>query len=365
MYSTPGKRDQVCRGKINGKKVYETKKYLLRILNDFLDIHKGCEVTGIQSEESFMNEFGRKLSFRLLYELIKANKQYICNKNIPHANFLCEICKNAVFFMQGLNRSLPKELNLPSNPHDIVEKFSCDSSNQDCTNSKCNNSKLPEKIAESGAFETDDIKFDEWRQADRRVQKVSVSIDVQEVSTRFNLHVRTLKRHILVKRIQHTAFNNVKANLQEKKKILIQVDYSENYTNKGQGQVQSAYFGYKSFSIFAACCYLEVHGVILNENEQGTSDANDHSRSAAMSCWKKVYSYVREKYRLQESLILCFWSDGCSEQFHSRFVFFLLSRFELEHTIFWYYNERHHGNEPMDGVGGTMKHRVFRDVKIG
>ena len=72
-------------GKINGKKVYETKKYLLWMLNDLLDILNGCQVTGIQTEDSFMNEFERKLSFRQLYKLIKANKQYIYNKNIPHS----------------------------------------------------------------------------------------------------------------------------------------------------------------------------------------------------------------------------------------------------------------------------------------
>ena len=81
-------------------------------------------------------------------------------------------------------------------------------------NSECNNCNLPEKIAESGEFETDAIKFDEWIQVDCRVQKVSVSIDVQEVPARFNAQVWTLKRHIQVKRIQHTAFNNVTANLQ-------------------------------------------------------------------------------------------------------------------------------------------------------
>ena len=37
------------------------------------------------SEDSLMNEFGRKLSFRQLYKLIKANKQYIYYKNIPHS----------------------------------------------------------------------------------------------------------------------------------------------------------------------------------------------------------------------------------------------------------------------------------------
>ena len=212
------------------------------------------------------------------------------------------------------------------------------SNNQDCMNSECNNFKLPEKIAESGAFETDDIKFDEWRKEGRMVQKVSVSIDVQEVSACFNAHVRTLKRHVHVKRIQHTAFNNVKANLQEKKEILIQVDYSENYTNKDQGRVQSAYFGQKSFSIFTACCYLKVDGVILNEIITVTLEANDPSRSAAVSCRRKVISYVQEKYRLEESLILHFWSDGCSGQFLSVLVLQRAPSRERAHGWCW----RHH-----------------------
>ena len=192
----------------------------------------------------------------LVLQIIEANKHYIYNKNIPHATCLCEICKNAIFLTQSLNKNPPKELNLPSNPHDIVEKFLCDSNNQVFMNWECDNGKLPEKIAERRAFETDDIKFDKWRQVDVMVQKVSVSIDVQEVSACFNAHVCTLKRHIHVKCIQHTVFNNVKTNLREKKEILIQVDCSENCTNKDQGQVQSAYFGQELFSIFTACCYL-------------------------------------------------------------------------------------------------------------
>ena len=113
----------------------------------------------------------------------------------------------------------------------------------------------------------------------------------------------------------------MKANLKEKKEILIQVDCSENYTNKDQGQIQSAYFGQKSFSIFTACCYVKIDGVIINENVTVTSEANDHSRSAAMSCWRKVLSVYPDKYRLDDSLILHLWSAGCSGQFRSRFAF--------------------------------------------
>ena len=46
-----------------------------------------------------------------------------------------------------------------------------------------------------------------------------------------------MKRHIHVKRIQHTAFNNLKLNLKERKEISIQVDYSENNVNEDQAEI--------------------------------------------------------------------------------------------------------------------------------
>ena len=164
-----------------------------------LDIANGCAATGIQCENSFVTEFGRKVSFRQLYELIKFNKLYIYNQNIPHATCLCDIYENAVSFMQGLNQSAPKEVNLPSNPDDVVDKYLCNSNRTDCMNSKCKECELPGKIAYSGAFETDN----EYKQVGCRVQKGSISIDVKDVS-HFNTHVKALKRHIHEKRIQHT-----------------------------------------------------------------------------------------------------------------------------------------------------------------
>ena len=64
-----------------------------------------------------------------------------------------------------------------------------------------------------------------------------------------------------------------------------------------------------------------------------------------------------------ESLAFHIWGDGCAGQFRSRFAFSLLCKFAMDHTLFWYYNERHHGKGPIDGIGGTINNQVFRDVK--
>ena len=56
-------------------------------------------------------------------------------------------------------------------------------------------------------------------------------------------------------------------------------------------------------------------------------------------------------------------SDGCASQFRSRFVFSFLSHFHLENEIEWHFNEAHHGKGPMDGVGGSIKNKAFREIK--
>ena len=67
--------------------------------------------------------------------------------------------------------------------------------------------------------------------------------------------------------------------------------------NKQQAEIQSAYFGQDSFSIFAACFYLrDADGKLIIENVTVISEASDHLRIAAFSCVNKVFSFVRESY---------------------------------------------------------------------
>ena len=59
------------------------------------------------------------------------------------------------------------------------------------------------------------------------------------------------------------------------------------------------------------------------------------------------------------------WIDGCATQFRSRFVFKLHANYRRDLQLEWNYNETHHGKGPMDGIGGTIKNVVFRQVKSG
>ena len=59
------------------------------------------------------------------------------------------------------------------------------------------------------------------------------------------------------------------------------IDDSENYSKIQHGEIQSAYFGDDSFSIFTACCYLCKDGDFINENITIISESSYHSHIAA------------------------------------------------------------------------------------
>ena len=144
--------------------------------------------------------------------------------------------------------------------------------------------------------------------------------------------ISILKQHIFVKRVQVQSYNDMKDNLRSND-ILVHVDYSESYENKQQREIQSAYFGHSSFSIFTACCYLKsISDVTCKESITITSESSDHSRSAALTCVMKVIEFVREKHQhLPLKVNAHIWSDGCAAQFRSRFLFQLLTT--IDNTI--------------------------------
>ena len=130
-YINPGKKDHVYVGKVGGISQYVQKQYLLWTLRDLLDIING-NAMAVRANENFESVFLEKMSFGQLYQFVKSHKQYIFNRDIPHSSCLCEVCENACLLAKGINKSLG--VTLPTNPHELVERYSCDSSNA-CMNS--------------------------------------------------------------------------------------------------------------------------------------------------------------------------------------------------------------------------------------
>ena len=153
--------------------------------------------------------------------------QSLYSTEIPHSNCLCEICENVVYLSKALAQN---GKDLPSNPHDLVEKFSCDSSKRECMYTNecdvCNVCISPENFERFN-----ERNFYSWQKVDGKVRKTCLTASHRELVNMFNTQMPVLKKHIFVKREQNTFYNNVKDNLEENE-VLVHVDYSENYSNK-------------------------------------------------------------------------------------------------------------------------------------
>ena len=148
--------------------------------------------------------------------------------------------------------------------------------------------------------------------------------------------------------------------------MLVHVNFAENYRNDQQNEIQSAYFGNQSFSLFTSCCYFKcTKSEIRNKSVVLVTENSDHGKMTSISCLKKGIDTVEIKCgKSLTNLVL--WSDGMGAQFRSRFIFQLLTgKMFLNKPLYWFYNEPNHGKVPMDDVDGTINNVIFRKVKSG
>ena len=91
----------------------------------------------------------------------------------------------------------------------------------------------------------DDAEYYKWDKVGGKVKEVVKSVDVEEAIELFNEQVKILKAHISVKE-NNTHYNQLKENVKTNE-FIIHFGYNENYKDKKQGGIQSAYFGHNSF----------------------------------------------------------------------------------------------------------------------
>ena len=68
---------------------------------------------------------------------------------------------------------------------------------------------------------------------------------------------------------------------------------------------------------------------------------------------------MREKHNLPPEVTLHIRSEG---PIPITIFFALLSQIDSKVEVNWYFIKRHHGKGPIDGMGGTIKNKVYRDV---
>ena len=99
----PGRKDYAYVGKKDGVKLYEQKRHLLWKIRDLHEIANGGSGIEEAGGDSFSNAFGCPLKLALLY-VLKLNKEYILNRDIPQWSCLCELCEDVTLLATGVTK---------------------------------------------------------------------------------------------------------------------------------------------------------------------------------------------------------------------------------------------------------------------
>ena len=287
-----------------------------------------------------------------------------------------EICENTVLLSKGIARVFSSKI--PTDPHTIAEHYLCDSDAVECMLGQCDEcsdhglkSEDFEKTLSAGYSDSDSeerefgrtVGFYEWKRGDNGyMMKSQVILSIEDALTLWNSKVQRLKEHIFTKRQQQGNISYRKVNIKVNE-VLIHLDYSENYKSQDENEIQSAYFGQASFSLFTACPYYRCSETNEVRRMPTTiaSEASDKSRMASITSVKKVIDHVLSKIVNKIDMVYIA-NDGCASQFRSKFVFKLLILIHPEIGLEWHYNEAHHEKGLMDGIAGIVKNTVFRKV---
>ena len=102
-----------------------------------------------------------------------------------------------------------------------------------------------------------------------------------------------MKKHIFNKRQQgkHVSFG--KALIE--KEFLFNLDFSKNYSNLNQNEIQRAYLGSNSFSLFTACAFYSNYGTIEKFPVTIKTEASDKPRITSAAFVDFLMKYLRSQ----------------------------------------------------------------------
>ena len=158
---------------------------------------------------------------------------------------------------------------------------------------------------------------------------------MEEVIELLNEQIDYVKVHYYRKRIQEATYREHTKGLKDGE-FVIHVNYSENYKNKQQSEINTGYYGQGKFRFFTVVIYMKQNDVTVCKNYALVTPENDHSYNISFWLNNFILSTMQADY---DTKTVKFWSDSRASQFNSQFAFLMLSKFDHSINLEWNYFE--------------------------
>ena len=344
-YQLPGKRDTVVvKGDDGSKKTYQ-KRVLFNSLRENYELFKEENNNVFLSRSSFAE-------LRPPFVVLKAA--------LAHRNCLCLYHENVCLLLKSLDKYVTGKF--CSSLKVFTDSLVCSTNNQDCMFSRCLycedffKKKIQENISDGDVV----ITWSQWINENGQAVKKEFSGSVDEALFLLKSKVEHFLFHVYIKREQSKYFEKLKGEVSDEK-IVLQVDFAENFNMKEQDEIQKAHWNSKPLSIFTAFVWSkkETFSFALPSSDI-THDkfVVDAALKIILNHIKSVLPNVKERN--------CF-SDGAASQFKQRFHFRNLIQIANQYNIdfSWNFFATSHGKGVVDGIGGVVNRLVWSGVLAG
>ena len=181
------------------------------------------------------------------------------------------------------------------------------------------------------------------------------------------LDARDDKRRVKVVSTQYTQLRQLKENLPANR-IIIQMEFAENFTCVSTDAVQSAYWNQATVTLHPCVVYYKDGEQLKHTSYVYVSHLNYHNSSMVITILKALMKKDLQALISEKGIQMVHYiTDSPFSQYHNR----LMSDAVANHKYFfgiearWKYFESGHGKGPCDGIGGSVKRMAEQAGKHG
>ncbi|CAF3259812.1 unnamed protein product [Rotaria sp. Silwood2] len=344
-YQLPGKKDTVVVQEDDGSKVTYQKRILFNNLRENYELFKEENKNVLLSRTSFAE-------LRPPFVVPKAA--------LAHRNCLCLYHENICLLLKSIDKYVDGKF--CSSLQIFTDSLVCSTNNEECMFSSCSLCEdfFTEKVEENVSDGNAKITWSQWINENGRAEKKDFSGSVDEAVLLLKSKVEYFLFHVYIKREQSKCFEKLKEEASDEK-IVLQVDFAENFNMKEQDEIQKAHWNSKPLSIFTAYVWSK------NENFAFALPSSDitHDKFVVDAALEIILNHI-VTILPNIKVVDCF-SDGAASQFKQRFHFRNLVQIANEHNIdlSWHFFATSHGKGVVDGIGGTVKRLVWSAILAG
>ena len=306
-----------------------------------------------EAHEKFTEENSTtKISLSKFCELRPPNVKLF--EKLPHQVCLCSYHENVRLLLVALKEHTSLNVEFAA----FVQQVTCDANLKECMTRECPRcATLIDEFTPSNKSTT--VQYYQWKSTDNRVEKIANTDTVEKIFDELKKQLNPFLLHTHVKRKQAASFDHLKSSC-DGTSIVLQVDFSENATIASQREVQAAHWHHAQVTLFTSHAWIDN---LTSSSIVVISDDLTHSKHSIFAFMQCIFRNLTTKFSNIKTVNV--FSDGPTSQFKQRFLFSNLHSWEQEHSfnIIWNFFATSHGKGVVDGIGGTLKRAVWRNIR--